>query len=95
MLKIIFTAIILFFYLNNPVFAAAKITADVPPNPINQLNQQLKEKEAALAEKEKQLQQQEQNSSQKTFYYLLIIGGALLLNFYLDYRHRKKYGGQK
>jgi len=80
------------------------ITTSVPPNPFNTLAQQLKEKELALLDKEKELQQEEAAlgekidkelaTQNKNFLYLLIIGGILLtlilFNFYFDYKRRSE-----
>lgn len=83
-------------------FSAVGVTVGVAPNPFNTLAQQLKEKEFALADREKELQQEEAAlgekidkkfaTQNKNFLYLLTIGGILvtliLFNFYFDRRHR-------
>jgi len=62
--------------------SAVGVNTDIPPNPINSFNKQLQEKEARLLKKEAEMDKQ------------IFIGGGIifalvLLNFYLDYRHRK------
>lgn len=62
--------------------SAVEINTGIPPNPINSLNKQLQEKEARLLKKEAEIDKQ------------VFIGGGIilalvLLNFYLDYRHRQ------
>jgi len=77
------------------------VSVSVPPNPFNQLAQQLEEKEISLLEKEKELEQKEAELSEKNiserenrFLFLILGGGILLvliliiLNFYLDYRKK-------
>ena len=90
-------------YFIAQVGSAVGVTVGVAPNPFNTLAQQLKEKELALADREKELQQEEAAfgkkidkklaTQNKIFLYLLIVGGILallvLLNFYLDYRRRR------
>ncbi|MBI3046005.1 MAG: hypothetical protein HYY86_00460 [Candidatus Harrisonbacteria bacterium] len=63
--------------------SAVGVNTDIPPNPINTLNKQLQEKETKLLKKEAEMDKQ------------IFIGGGIilalvLLNFYLDYRHRIK-----
>ena len=77
------------------------VSVSVPPNPFNQLAQQLEEKEISLLEKEKELDQKEAELSEKNiserenrFLFLILGGGILLvliliiLNFYFDYRKK-------
>ncbi|KKU85235.1 MAG: hypothetical protein UY12_C0006G0008 [Parcubacteria group bacterium GW2011_GWA2_47_8b] len=61
---------------------AVEIETSVPPNSANNLNQRLQEKEGQLLERERNLK------------YIWVGGGFLLalviLNYYLDYRRRKR-----
>jgi hypothetical protein len=75
-------------------------SASVRENPINSLALQLKNKEVALAQKEQSLQDEEASlqkigSLQNNLIIFLSIGIVILfiliiLNYYLDYRRRKK-----
>ena len=79
------------------------VSVSVPPNPFNQLAQQLKEKEKFLLEKEKAFEQKEAGLEEGNIFtkknrslILVVSGGILLvliliiLNFYFDYRYRRK-----
>lgn len=75
-------------------------SASVPSNPINSLNEKLRQKEAALTQKETELQRKESYFAEvvtaneaRILAYLLSTGGALflliLLNFFFDYQRSK------
>ncbi len=88
-------------YFVYQIGSAIGVSVAVPPNPFNTLSQQLNEKENALTQKEKELQQKEsiisgekENRENRTLLYAVGGGGILLvlvlLNFYLDYRRRRR-----
>ena len=68
---------------------AVLISTDVPPNPSSTLNKQLQEKEADLLKKEIELNRKQELTPGQLFIGGGILFGLVLLNFYLDYRHRK------
>ena len=76
-------------------------SASVPPNPINLLNEKLRQKETALTQKETELQREESRlteavtaSEAKILAYMFAISGALfsliLFNFFFDYKRSFK-----
>lgn len=74
--------------------SAVGVYTEIPSNPTNALNKQLQEKEAELLKKEAEI-----NNRQAPFQNKIFIGGGIiltlvLLNFYLDYRHRKNSGNE-
>ena len=68
--------------------SAVGINTDIPSNPINAFNKQLQEKEAGLIKKEAEINNQQFPFQNKIFIGGGIIFSLVLLNFYLDYRHR-------
>lgn len=101
---IISVAIVYKIKLNNnlpPVYAASDtdVIAEVEPNRINELNKQLNQKEKNLKEKEREILLEKERDKIVKYYkiiiLILVIGialslGLIILNFYLDYRRRKK-----
>lgn len=83
------TAIILTFQAN-----AAEVKTNILPNPINTLNKQLQEKEAELFKKETEINNRQAPAQKQIFIGGGIILTLVLLNFYLDYRHRKNSGNE-
>ena len=88
-------------YLAAQAQSAIGVNASVPANPINTLAKQLNERKEGIVEKEKELEQREEiiqgqisKEQEKTLVYLLATGGVLLflivLNFYFDYRRRRR-----
>ena len=91
-------------YFIAQIGSSVGIMTSVPPNPFNTLAQQLKEKELALLDKERELAQEEAAlgkkidkelaTQNKILLYLSIIGGILLIlilfNFYFDYKRRSE-----
>jgi len=88
-------------YLAAQAQSAIGMNASVPANPINTLAKQLNERKEGILEKEKELDQREEiiqgqirKEQEKTLVYLLATGGVLLflivLNFYFDYRRRRR-----
>ena len=69
--------------------SAVGVNTDIPPNPINAFNKQLQEKEAGLIKKEAEINNQQFPFQNKIFIGGGIIFSLVLLNFYLDYRHRQ------
>ena len=69
--------------------SAVGINTDIPSNPINAFNKQLQEKEAGLIKKEAEINNQQIPFQKKIFIGGGIIFSLVLLNFYLDYRHRQ------
>ncbi len=94
-------------YFFAQVGSAVGLSAGVPANPFNTLAGQLKEKELTLLQKEEELAQQERilkeildnnkTDNSKTLIYFLVIGvillGLISLNYYLDFRRKKKLDG--
>ncbi len=79
--------------------------AEVPWNPINRFALELKQKDDAITEKEKSVERQElffkeniANKQTRILIYLFLVGGILLvlllINFYLDFRHKKQAGAR-
>lgn len=68
---------------------AVEINTNIPPNPINIINKQLQEKEAELFKKETEINKRQEPAQKQIFIGGGIIIALVLLNFYLDYRHRK------
>jgi hypothetical protein len=89
-------------YFGAQVGSAIGVSVSVEPNPFSQLAQQLKEKEIQLQEKEKILAQRETELRDRDFLgggkiilglisgLLIILFILILLNFYLDYKRRRK-----
>jgi hypothetical protein len=81
---------------------AVGMSVSIPENPFNRIALQLKEKEnnlnereAALSAKEKQISQTEIGGGQNNLMRVLIVGIIILfilviVNYYLDYRRRKR-----
>ncbi len=67
------------------------ISVSVPPNPFNQMAQQLREKEFSLLEKEEELEQKETElgekniSEGKNIFLFLILGGRGFVSFNFNY----------
>jgi len=81
--------------------SAVGMSISVPENPFNRLALQLKEKEERLVQKEQELNQKESeldsanNFSQNKLVFILMVGIIILfvlvlLNYYFDYRRKKK-----
>ncbi len=90
-------------YLRAEIGAVIESGAAVPVNPINKFAFELKQKDEAIVEKEKSVQRQElffkeniANKQTRILFYLFLVGGILLvlliINFYLDFRHRRTRG---
>lgn len=83
-------------YFAAQVGSAIGVSASVPANPFNTLEQQLRERELALIDKEQALKQKEEQlnegQNRTAIYSSVAIGAVLLflilLNFYLDRRRR-------
>ena len=86
-------------FVGSKIGRAVGVSINVSENPFNKLALQLKEKESRLAAREQELAAREQefnkSNSQDMLVWLLIIGiGVLfvliLLNYFLDYRRKRK-----
>lgn len=82
---------------------AVGLSVSVPENPFNKLALDLKEKEDRLAQMERELSVRKQALDETGPDRLIIILGAtifilfvlILLNYYLDYKRRKRDAGNK
>ncbi len=92
----------IFQYLGAEIGSTVGMKVGVPENPFNSLAQQLQEKEEQLNEKEVTLDQRETEMQGRIFaaggnvilvlilVIVMLLFFLIMVNFYLDYRERKK-----